>query len=410
MRLGPLAVLHERNFRLLWSGMIVSDIGTWMQIAALGIYVAETTGKASWVGLITTATYLAVALFSPFGGTLADRHDRRRVIAIACLVQAALSVILVCALITGHDSPLLLWLLAGLQGSASAAVLPTQNAMVPDLVPREMHAQATSLFHVSWNAGRSIGPLLAVVVIAIGSYETVFLLNGLSYLGVAFATTRMAEQPRHHSAGNTFQHIRDGVHGLRTTPECRLPFRVALSHMTLVAPFLALVPAMAQLTLHGTASDTGRLFAAQGIGSMLGVLLIVSLVPRLGQLRTLSVAVFASCGFAIAYAMSPNAIVAMLLILPLSGFHSSVLANSTALVAGNAPPQSRGRLSGIYSSAINLAYAVSSAVLATAADHFGLRVVLGLCAGLMLVGWTASRVRLGGPTRRPDQDRDLQPV
>ncbi len=384
-------MLGERDYRVLWIGLLISDIGTWMQIAGLGIYAAETTGKASWVGLITTVTYLATGLLAPFGGTLSDRHDRRLLIGGSCVIQAAISTLLVLALHTEHDSPLTLWALAGLQGVLLAVAIPAINSMVPDIVKRERVSGAMSLLQVTWNGGRSLGPVVAVIVIARGSYDWVFALNGLSFVVLALLMLLLPNQLRHHSEGGTIERLLEGISELRATPASRRPLAIAVAEMSLIAPFIGLIPAMAQVTLHGKAVDTGHLFAAQGIGSMLGVLVIASLVPRFGQERTLSFVIVAACVLAIAYALSPTVLIAVLLVLPLSGFHTSSFAGACALVANNAHPRLRGRMLGIFSSATNLCYALSSVALAFIADLVGLRAVLVASAVAMLTGFVIGR-------------------
>lgn len=361
-------------------------MGTWMQIAALGIYVAETTGQAAWVGLVTTATYLAVGILAPFGGALVDRHDRRRVARIGVSLQAVVSLLIVLAIMTGHDGPFVLWSLACAQGFVGAAVFPAINAMVPDLVSKDHYSQAMSLYHVSWNIGRSLGPLFAVLAISVASFELVFFLNGLSFAAVVIATMFLPSMPMHETPGSVFTRVADGLRGLSNHRECRRPLLTSASHAALIAPFVALIPVMSQLTLNGSASDTGHLYAAQGVGSIVGVLLIASLVPRLGQARVLTVALLGASTCAIAYSLSPNMLSALVWIIPLSGFHSSVIANSAGLLATRAPAELRGRFMGLLNASYNISLAISGVTMAVLADVFGLRIVLCTGALLMLGG------------------------
>ncbi len=397
MRIGPLAVLRERQFTILWCSLLVSDMGTWMQIAALGIYVAQTTGQASWVGLITTATYLAAGLVAPFGGAFADRYDRRIVVRVGVLGQAIVSLLLVAAIATQNDGPLVLWVLAGLQGLVGAAVFPALNAMVPDLVSATHYSQAMSLYHVSWNIGRSLGPLLAVLAIATVSFEAVFLFNGVSFLTVAIATTALSETKRGETSGSALQRLREGFRGLTAAPACRTPLATCIAHAALIAPFIALIPVMSQLTLGGRASDTGHLYAAQGIGSILGVLVIASLIPRLGQARVLTLALLGAATCAIAYSWSPTILSALLWIIPLSGFHSSVVAGCAALLVGRAPTDIRGRIMGFYNASYNLTLSASGVIMAILADHFGVRIVLFVGALAMIAGVAFTQTRAVRP-------------
>lgn len=382
---GPLAALRHRQFRIVWLAMFVSDLGTWMQIGALGIYMVEGTGRATWVGIITTVSYLATGLVAPLGGTLADRYDRRLVVAAGTIGQLLLAGALAGAFAAGVRSPLLLTVIVGLQGALGALVIPTLSAMIPDLVPAEDLMAANSFFHVSWNVGRAAGPAVAVAIIALASYELVFAINGATFAAVALAMLAVSAHPRHISTGSTWRRIAAGASTLVRHRPSRHAVSLYLAEMVLVAPFIALIPVMSQLTLGGSAADTGWLYAAQGIGSALGVLVIAALVPRLGQERTVlfSLSAMVVCGTA--YALSPTLLVAMLLILPLSGLHSSVLAGSTSLLQRDTPPEMRGRVLAMASSVTNLGYAAAGVAFAAAADVAGLRPVLVTGCALLAV-------------------------
>ncbi len=400
MRFGPLAVLRHREFATVWGAGAASDIGTWMQVATLGIVAVALTGEAKWVGILTTITYITSGLLYPLRGVAADRYDRRKVILIAVALQAAAALVLWLLFVNGVPSLWWVAVVVAVQGAMSAWVNPARGSLIPDLVPTAEIPAAASLTHVSGNAGRAIGPLLAAAVLTVMSPSAVFALNGLSFtlVGLAVLTVR----PRHHAhveAGNTWQRIKAGTRGLRGSPACRRPTSAAAAEIILAAPFIALIPVMAQLTLGGNAAHTGWLFAAQGIGSACGVLMIVAFIPRLGQERVLRASVMGVGVLGIAYAWSGSIYVACAVILPLSAAHSSVLAGSVALLQRDAPARIRGRVIALYLAITNVGYGLSSSLLATLADLVGLRPVLTAGSFALLVYALLSLSRAQGPER-----------
>src|SRR5689334_13821595 len=118
MRAGFLSVFRVRDFRLVWASSVLSDLGTWMQIGALAIFVTDATNSSTWTGIASTVTYLSAGLLTPFGGVLADRVERRRLVILTSLMECAIGLVIAACFVMGERSPGLLILLAGVQGMA----------------------------------------------------------------------------------------------------------------------------------------------------------------------------------------------------------------------------------------------------------------------------------------------------
>lgn len=396
MRNSPWSVLRERDFRLVWTASIFSDLGTWMQIGALAIFITDTTGQARWTGIAGTVSYLSAGLFTPFGGVLIDRFDRRKLIMIASFCEAVVGAALVVCFLAGIHSPLLLITIAGIQGIFGAVVVPGLAALVPDIVSKSRVAHATMLEGMSWNIGRAFGPIIGVLIAKSTSYSAVFVLNSLSFVAVSVALYFVAKtSTRHHEDGSVVDRLKSGWKGLRDTDICLWSTVIASIEIVFIAPFIALIPVMSQLTLHSSEKGSGILFIGQGVGSALGLFLIGSLMHRFGVGRTLVWSMLLLPAMLLMYALSPTLLIAFLLIVPLSGAHSVVLALAQSFMQRFAPDQVRGRALAMHKAVTITFYAVASSVFAIAADLVGLRSTFAIMAftALFLTFWIALRFR-----------------
>src|SRR5215213_4281079 len=152
-----------------------------MQTVAVGVLITDLTGKAGWTGLVAAAAFLPIGLLSPVGGAIADRVDRRRLLLGTVMVEAAAAVALAVVVGTGNANAASVTLLVLAGGCMVALGLPAFQAILPDLVPREDLLAASSLGLAQFNLGRVVGPALAGLVLAFGSYTWAFAINAASF-------------------------------------------------------------------------------------------------------------------------------------------------------------------------------------------------------------------------------------
>src|SRR5579864_3198566 len=182
-----LIALDSRDFRLLWSGALVSNIGTWLQAVAQGWLVLQLTNSAFLLGMVNAVGTLPVMTLSLYGGVLADQMDRRLLLMIA---QTSLLVLtLVMAALTGVHLINVGWLLllVFVIGSVSALSSPAWQSFVGDLVPKASLMNAIALNSAQFNVARVVGPAMAGALIALIGIAGCFTLNGLSFLAVVVA-------------------------------------------------------------------------------------------------------------------------------------------------------------------------------------------------------------------------------
>ena len=409
---SALRPFRHRNFTLLWSGGLISIVGSWMQTVAVGALVASHTGSALWVVVVAAGGFLPTGLLSPIGGALADRLPRRPVLIAGNLVAAAVA--LVIALLVGaHDyGPLMLTLLVTAQGSVSAVIGPFQQAILPDLVPRGEFLAAASLNSAQWNLGRVIGPVLAGATVLAFGYPMAFLANAVSFLAVvaALAFVRLAPPPGRHDPTALRASLKAGFRAARAEPGCWAAIVLIAVVAVLASPFIALVPAVAhRLSELGHAHDSARAVAsatavlttAQGTGAVVGALLMAPLAERLGRGRVLVGALALLIPVLAAYDLAPALPWATLALFAVGLVYIWVLAGLQTVVQLRAPARFRGRILSIYLVALGVAYPIGSLLQGPIADRFGLPTTTVAAAALLAV--LLGSIRLA----RPALFRDL---
>jgi MFS family permease len=402
---SSLRALRHRDYALLWSGGLVSNAGTWMQSVAVGALVVADTGQAIWAALVAVAAFVPIGVLSPVGGALADRLDRRRFIMAGDLVEAALAAVLAVLAWTDRASPGAVTAVVLVAGCSSALRIPFQQAILPDVVPADDMLSATSLSSAQYNLGRVVGPALAGIVLALGSYGLAFAVNAVSFLA-AVAALALVRIPRREAAdeGGMRARIRAGARAALAEPGCRAAIGLIGLVALLASPFIALVPAVADRLVEGRdalGAATGALTTAQGVGAVLGALAVVPLADRIG-LRRVLVGDLVLCPLALcAYAYAPGIVTAVVALTVVGALYIGLLSGLSTVVQLRAPEAYRGRILSLYMVSLGVVYPIGALIQGAVADVVGLPATTAGFA-LALVVAVAALARL-----RPDVLRAL---
>ncbi len=403
--------LRHRNFALFFWANLVSNVGTWMQTVAVGALVTARTGKASWAALVAAAVFLPVGLLSPIGGALADRLDRRRWLAVGNLVEAVLAAVLVVLSATGRASPAAVTFVVFLAGCVLALLIPFQQAMVADLVPEEDVLGAAALGAAQYNLGRVVGPALAAVVIALSSYTWTFAINAVSFFAVvaALMAIRLSAQPKGEATAGLWAQVLGGIRAARAEPGCRAAIGLIALSAFLAAPFIALIPAKA-LLLAGDGGDkatgaaTGALTTAQGVGAVIGALMLAPLAERFGRRRVVVFDLLAAPVALCLYAVSPSVITAVLALGLVGATYIGILSGLNTVVQLRAPKEFRARVLGLYLMALGVIYPIGALVQGAVADvstladaTMGAAVIMMLAVGALAL-FSPDTLRVLGDT------------
>lgn len=396
---SSLQPLRHRNFALVWSSGMVSNAGSWMQTVAVGAFVTAKTGQAGWAGLVAAAAFLPIGLLAPIGGALADRLDRRRFIIFTNLGEVAMATVLAWLAFTGRAEPANVAAVVFVAGCLTAISLPFLQAMTMDLVPREQLLAAASLGSAQYNMGRVFGPSLAGFVIAVWGYSWAFAINALSFFAVvtAMSLVTVTHVP---STDPTplLERIRIGARKARENPGARAAITVIAFVAFLLSPFIALIPARAYLLAGGDAARsfngesfresvgqiTGYLTTAQGVGAVIGALLITPLALRVGRRRMLLINLCVLPLVLAAYASVNQKWVAIGLLSLVGLIYIGILSGLNNIVQLWAPTEFRGRILSLYLVALGSIYPLGGLFQGWVADKIGLAKTVTGAAGVMI--------------------------
>lgn len=267
--------MRYRDFRLLWSGAFLSNVGTWIHNTALLWFVKESTGSNTWVGVVNLANFLPVFLFVLWAGSLADRLDRRRLILCtqAAMMLGALGLGLCLQL--GLTSMGVVIPITAAMGLAFVFNFPAWRAIIPDLVPREDMLNGIALDAAQFNLARSVGPLLGALVLHFWSAEAAFYINAASFLAVIAALLLIrTKTPPSKRVPGTGSHILEGIR-LAVGESWSRNLLILLGIISFFGlSFLVLLPGLSRDVLDRGSGGYGALLSAIGLGAVTGAPLV----------------------------------------------------------------------------------------------------------------------------------------
>jgi predicted MFS family arabinose efflux permease len=280
------AISHYPVFRRFWCGALAASVGQWMQQVALGWLAIVMTGSPGFVGVVTFFAGLPFLVVAPFGGSLIDRLDRRRLM-LACQTLAfTLAMVMAADVMAGFVQPWHLPIAAFLNGSLQALLIPTQQSLVPALLPREVLTNGIGLMSAGQNMTRVVGPSIAGVVIgAIGTGPT-FLAQAAA-LAVAFALVSSVVMPPRPPRAAAGRGVFDGIRLIVSRPDLRGLFLLASIPTLFVFPYIGFLNVFARDILHIGAEGLGLLMAVSGAGAVVGSLLVAAVARTEGNGRLL---------------------------------------------------------------------------------------------------------------------------
>ena len=375
-------VRHSRDFRLLFSGQLVSTLGTQLTAVAVPYQVFRMTHSSLYVGLVSLAQLIPLLVFSMVGGVVADTHDRRRILMATELLMAVTSAGLAVNGTFGHPALWPLFVLTACQGGLAGFDRPTFNAAIPRLVPTGELAAAYALWQVQFQIGIVVGPSLAGLLLAGGGLAIVYWLDVGSFL-VSFASVTMQRpQPPLEPSGpdgpagsstrrpSVLRSAAEGFSYLRGRQNIQGVYLLDIDAMVFGMP-RALFPALGLDFFHGGAEAVGFLYAAPGAGALIGALTTgwVKSVRRQGRAVIIAVILW---GAAIALFGLVDVLWIGLLLLALAGWADVVSAVFRNTILQTAIPDNlRGRLSAIQIAVVQGGPRLGDLEAGVVADGFG---------------------------------------
>jgi MFS family permease len=371
-----LAPFRFHDFRLLWFGLLISNLGTWMQITTLGYLVVALAPSAAlaalYVGLLGASSAVPVVLLSPIAGVVADRFPRRRVLMITNSLQAVTALVL--ALLVTFNI-LQLWeifVLAGLRSTTQAFDAPARQSWVPLLVPREYIGNAIGLNSLAFNAPSVVGPPIAgFLILGVGPSAS-FYINAVTTLAVIVALVFMAPSaPSSTAREGVFASILAGARFLFEHSVLRQVVLLLLVTCLLVRPFQQLMPAYAAHVVFVDARGLGVLLAATGIGAIAGALVTAIVGSRRRGAVWFASAIVQSLGFMVLGFVHVYAVaIAVLVLIAMAVL--SFAGSSNVMIQMLSPDDMRGRAISVFSMIMLGGVPAGSLLLGSVASVIGL--------------------------------------
>jgi MFS family permease len=295
--LALLNVFRHRNYRLFFTGQLVSLMGTWMQSVAQGWLVYSLTHSPFLLGLTSFSAQVTVFFMAPFGGLIADRVDRRRMLIWTQSLSMIQAAVLAGLTLSGVVRVWEIIALAFGLGFINAFDIPSRQAMTLDMVGREDLRHAIALNSMMFNLARVIGPSIAGALIAAVGEGVCFALNAASFAAVltSLLLMKIPQRPR-PPARHALREIAEGYRYSRSEPRIRSALMLVGVSSCFGAAYLSLLPAFARDLLHGDSTSYGALMTGVGIGALAGAYALSHVRERwLGAAPILAAAGFGAC-------------------------------------------------------------------------------------------------------------------
>jgi MFS family permease len=371
--------LSVRNYRLYFTGQVISVSGTWMQSVAQAYLILFTLhGTGVDVAAAISLQFLPLLLFGPFGGLIADRVDKRKVLYATQGTAGILALILGILVFTHSASLWEVFALAAGLGVVNLFDNPARQTFVSEMVGLELLPNAVSLNSVLMNSARVIGPAIGGVLILTAGVGTCFLLNAVSYAAVivALAMMRSSELHQRPRVERAKGQVRDGLRYAWRTADLRVPL-ISMAIVGVFAfNFTVTLPLLAKFTFHGGAGLYSWFMVAMGAGAVVGGLA----VAFRSRPSTRLLAFIGVCfGVAIlAVALAPTPVVALVLLVPMGAASISFVATNNATLQLRSDPAMRGRVMSLNAIAFLGSTPVGAPLLGYLSDVTNPRFALGL--------------------------------
>jgi MFS family permease len=381
------------NYRLYWSGQLLSRMGSWITNIAQAWLVLQLTNSSFALGLVTALQALPITFLALFGGVLADRFPKRRVLIVTQSVMAIESLVIGVLITTHHIHVWQIYILASVVGLATAFDNPTRQAFVSEMVGPENLPNAVALNSSLFNAARIVGPAVGGALIAAFTIDVSFYVDAVSFLAVIGGLILMRPAEFYDVPvpvrGHVFTRMREGIGYAVKTPAVLLPLILLSFIGTFGYNFTVILPLIAKYVLGTGALGFGSLTTAIGIGALTGALVIAYF-----NLPSERLLLFAGTAFTIllgllAFSSRLSVTLGILLLL---GFASiTYTATTNTRIQISAPGELRGRVISLYILLNAGTTPIGALLIGTLASNFNVRLAIGvmtsLCAVGLLVSW-----------------------
>jgi MFS family permease len=403
---GARAFRH-RNYRLFFTGQLISLVGTWMMTVAQSWLILQLTGDPLLLGAVAAAQFGPVLVLGLFGGIIADSLPKRRTLIATQVWPLILGLIMSALVFTNTVQVWHVLVIAFLLGCRNAVDMPTRQAFVVEMVGKEDIGNAVAFNSAMFNAARVLGPAVGGITIGALGVAPAFLADALSYVAVIVAYLMMREGELHTRPGidrptsveAVLVNLREGLSYVRRTPLVLAAISVVALVSTFGMNFTVVIPPYAQGVLHTDAAGYGFLMSMVGVGSVLSALTIAFTGRTTPIVIALGAITLAIGEIVLAASSSFLVSLAAMFFVGVGGISMAATANTVVQLA--VPDQLRGRVMSVYTTVFAgstpVGGLVTGAIASSAGVPFaiGLGAVLSLATGLLSLSWLRGRAQPG---------------
>lgn len=376
-----------RDYRIFWTGAFLSNTGMWLQALTIPFLIFELTSSAFWVGMVAVAQFVPQVVLSPLGGSLADRYDRRTILLITQSLSALVALTLFISWMTLPRTPAILLTVIAFGGLLNGIIMPSWQAMVNDLVPRELLVSAVTLNSLQFNASRAVGPGIAGVMIAVLGPEWALLLNAISYIFVIAALSVIHPRSYRHEpkdSGGVAKQTLLAIRYIRERPGIVLAIGITVLIGLLGNPVFAFTVVFAGSIYFVGPIALGVLNVGFGIGAVLAAPFVSGWFREI-RLDTLVKSGLVAFGFALlAFALIPVYWVGLASLIVIGAAFLAVVSGVITSVQLSVADDFRGRVMALRMMVFTLSFPIGGSIQGWLADLFGPQVVVA-SAGLILL-------------------------
>jgi len=389
-----LSPFRHRNFRLFWTGMLISLIGTWMQSVGEAWLVLKLTNDPVALGIVAACAFGPVLILGLFGGIVADSVSKRKALYVTQVVAGLLALTTGTLVATGVVQVWMIYLIALLLGVNSSFDMPIRQSFVVEMVGREDIGKAVALNSAVFNMSRIVGPAIGGLTIAAFGIAPLYFLNALSYIAVIFSLWRMRPEEFHavphmevvRTARGIIDRLVEGLRYVRNNEQIFLAISILTVVSTFSMNFNVLGPLLAANVLHGDADTYGFLMAASGAGSLAGALLI-AFGARPTMMRLVAGTFVAGVGLlllSLSSSFGPD----LVLMFVIGWGTISMAATCNTIIQLNVPDVLRGRVMSVYTTLFAGTTPIGGLFSGAVAAAAGVPAALGI-GGIVALGSSA---------------------
>jgi MFS family permease len=361
------------NFRKYFLGQVISTSGTWMQNVAQGLLILQLTGSGTALGILVALQFLPLLFFGSFAGVIADRFSKRKIFSITQSIFVLLAILHGLFVVLGLREVWMVYTLGLCLGLVTAIDNPTKQSFIFELVGKDQIKNAISLNSVMVNTAKVIGPAITAILVPLVGLAWCFFLNAVSFIAVLFVLYKI-DASKLHTVTRLTQVKGELTKGLRyavKTPTIRNVLLMMVIIGTFTFEYQVILPLFAEFTFHEPSTGYAILMTAMGVGAVAGGLYSAS--RRKTSMKSLIVIAFLFGCIMLLASVTPNLLVASIVMIPLGFFSINFNTLSNSMLQIHSKAEMRGRILSLWSIAFLGTTPIGGPIIGYIGEHFGAR-------------------------------------